>query len=397
MTLTSASPAPAVQPPEDLQAALSGLVAAEGGRWFPELGSGPLDLRFVGGTARARCFLYRWEIADGRLARQVMVKVRHSRPELRRATEFEDRPILAPVRIMSDEDAARREYEGLRLIADALRGQDPARFGVLAPLALMPGYAALVTDVVQEPTLRTQLVASSRLRPGRRSPLGTVSWENAGAWLRIFHAQPTSLELAPVGDTPDQVGALLNRFGGFLRDRLGARPVLDEVSRSGEDVARAGLPSPLPLGTAHGDFTATNIFTAADGCVTVFDPLPVWRIPVYQDLATLLVGARVHPLQAATRGLAFPRADLRGYEAAALRGYFGDEPPPERALAVVELLVLLDRWAAMVSQRTPRGRLRAQVRDARIRIASAHYEAEAMRLWTRAADGPAAGSAASGP
>ena len=372
--------APTVDPPADLVRAVAARAVDEGRAWFPDLGPSPVQLRFVGGAARARCFLYRFELSDGTRSHHVMVKVRHSRPDLRRENRFADRPILAPVRTLSDEDEARRELDGLRLIADALQGEDSGRFGVLRPLAELTGHAAIVTDFVAQPTLRARLLRTSRLRAGRRATLDGTPWENAGAWLRIFHGRTTPLELTPVGETPGEVGLLLQRFAAFLADRVGSRPWLDEVAASGVELARGALPAELPLATAHGDFTATNIFTTADGRVTVFDPLPLWRVPVYQDLATLLIGARVHPLQASTLGLALPRAALADYEAAVVRGYFGSEPVPHRALALVQLLVLLDRWAALVSQRMPRGRARTGAREVRVRLASRHYEAEARRL-----------------
>ena len=371
---------PRVAPPADLARAVAARAADEGRGWFPDLGPGPVRVRFVSGAARARCFLYRFTLTGGTRSHDVMVKVRHSRPDLRRENRFADRPILAPVRTLSDGDEARRELDGLALIAEALQGEDSGRFGVLRPLAELPGHAAIVTDFVAQPTLRARLLRTSRLWAGRRGTLDAAPWENAGAWLRIYHGQATPLELTPVGETPAEVGLLLQRFAAFLVDRVGSPPWLDEVAASGVELAREVLPADLPLATAHGDFTATNIFTTADGRVTVFDPLPLWRVPAYQDLATLIIGARVHPLQAATLGLALPGAALAGYEAAVLRGYFGGEPVPRRAMALVQLLVLLDRWAALVSQRMPRGRARTQARELRVRLASRHYEAEAGRL-----------------
>lgn len=391
--MTPGRDASLVEPPVDLVAAVTARAADEGRSWFPDLGPGPVGLRFAGGAARARCFLYRFELTDGKRSHQVMVKVRHSRPDLRRENRFSDRPILAPVRTISDEDSARLEHEGLRLIAEALLGEDSGRFGVLRPLAELPGHAAIVTDFVAQPTLRARLLRTSRLRAGRRETLDGTPWENAGAWLRIFSGQVTSLELAPVGQTPDEVGLLLQDFAAFLTDRIGSRPWLEDVAASGVGLASETLPADLPLATAHGDFTATNIFTTADGRVTVFDPLPLWRIPAYQDLATLIVGARVHPLQAATLGRALPKAALDDYEAAVVRGYFGTDPVPHGPLAVFQLLVLLDRWAALVSQRTARGRVRTGVQEARVRLASRHYEAEARRLMDAVVAGSAPRSA----
>ena len=76
--------APPVEPPADLEQAVAARAADQGREWFPDLGPGPVRVRFVGGAARARCFLYRFELTDGTRSHEVMVKVRHSRTALRR-------------------------------------------------------------------------------------------------------------------------------------------------------------------------------------------------------------------------------------------------------------------------------------------------------------------------
>jgi hypothetical protein len=373
----------AVTASRELVDALASVAAAEGGSWFPEFGAGRIRVLFRSGEARARCFLYRFDLGDGRITRSVVIKVRHSQPDLRRLNGFEHRPVLAPVRTLSDEDAARREYDGLRLISDAVHDDGTERFGLMQPLAWLPHHAAIVTDLVEDPTLRRVVLSRSRFHLGRRIPLDERSWGNAGAWLQLFHTYRTSWDLPARGAAAADVGALYRQYADFLVDRIGPVPLLQQLSNGGGELADRTLPAELPLGTGHGDFVATNMFTGPGGRITGFDPLPIWRLPVYQDLATLVVGLRVLPVQAVTWGLALPRGTLDRYEAQLLRGYFGEDPVPESAVLAFQLLVLLDRWAALVSQQARRSSLRRHVQDARIQMACRHYEREARRLVAR--------------
>ena len=133
------------------------------------------------------------------------------------------------------------------------------------------------------------------------------------------------------------------------------------------------------------------MFTTPEGRITVFDPLPMWRTPVYQDIATLLIGLKSLPVQAVSLGLALPRSDLIGHEAAFLHGYFGDRPVPHTAVRAFQLLVLLDKWSALVSRQVRDGVVRPQLRQARIRVVSRYYHEEARRLLRRLDDERAIG------
>ena len=382
---TTSTPA-AVDVP-GLLAAVTEEARTGGSAWFPELRATSLGVRLRHTMERPRCRLFHLDLDDGRTARPVVVKVRHSETRLRRPDRFEDRPVLAPVRLLSDGDTGRREYDGLVLLRDALAPHlDSRRFGVLRPLAWLPEHAAIVTDFVGHPTLRTRLLATSRLHPWSAGPLPGTPWRNAGAALRRFHDQPTSLSLPPRAETPDRVGTLYRQFAEFLLERTGPLPVLAELAACGPELAARSLPADLPLGTGHGDFVANNLFTGAGGEITVFDPLPLWRVPGYQDLATLLVGLRVLPVQAGSRGLAFPAAVLDRYEAELVAGYSGEGSGngdvPGRALAAFQLLVLLDKWSALVSRGPRTGRVH-HLRRARVWAFSRHYRAEARRLLGR--------------
>jgi hypothetical protein len=384
-----------VEPPPALVSAVAASVATDGGTWFQEFGGERPRLHFLGGQARPRCILYRFDLDTGRVTRPVVVKVRHSRPELRRLDRFEgQRPVLAPVRAMPDRDNARREYDGLRLIQEMLRDADPGRFGVLRPLAWLPEHAAIVMDLVEQPTLRSALLRQSRLRAGRRTPVGEAPWRNAGAWLRMFQTHRSTLVAPRDGAAPMCVGDLYREFGGFLVERIGSRPLLATLRDAGDEIAASALPTEPATGTAHSDFVANNMFLGAGGRITGFDPLPSWNVPCYLDLATLLVNTRVLPLQAASQGLALPSAALDRYEAAVLQGYFGTDAVPHTEVVAFQLLVLLEKWAAAVSKRIQRGRVRPHLHQVRMRLVSHFYDGEARRLF-RALEG--AGAAATDP
>jgi hypothetical protein len=128
------------------------------------------------------------------------------------------------------------------------------------------------------------------------------------------------------------------------------------------------------------------MFLGAGGRITGFDPLPSRNVPLRLDLATLLVNTRVLPLQAVSQGTALPAADLDRYEAAVLQGYFGSDAVPHTEVVAFQLLVLLEKWATVVSKRLQRGRVRPQLHQLRVRLVSHHYHREARRLF-RALEG----------
>ncbi|HEX6248371.1 MAG TPA: hypothetical protein VFZ64_10910 [Nocardioidaceae bacterium] len=357
-------------------------VAAEAsrraGEWFPDLDAGRVRVRPVSSDARARCFLHMVDLDDGRLVRPVVVKVRHSVPQLRRLDRYESRPVLTPERTLSDAESARLEYDALRDIERAVAPAEPGRFGVLRALAWLPEESGIVMDLVREPTLRDRLLRTSRLQRRPRAPMPATPWHNAGAWLRVFHDEVPGHGLPTRLAHRDQVAALMGEQAAFLGEQLGDPPALRRVRETACELVGA-FPSELPLAAGHGDFVANNMFASENGRVTVFDPLPRWRVPRYQDLATLTVGLRALPLNATSQGLAFGPEDLPRYERAFLAGYFGEDVPVS-AVRVYQLVVLLDRWAALVSKTTRGGAARSGVRAARVRLTSRFLQRECGRL-----------------
>jgi hypothetical protein len=365
-----------------LLADVARLAREHGDEWFPGLGTRSVDTSLVSSDARARCFLHRVLLDDGRVRRTVMVKVRHSVAELRRGEKSEGRPQLMPERTLPDGVTARLEYDALRLIDDVLAGTDGRRFGVVRALAWVPGHDAIVMDLVDEPTLRRRALETSRLHRSRRSAgaWDDTAWSNAGAWLRLFHDHPADVPPERRNGQATDVARLYRELADFIGGHIGGDGVLADLRAGWGDEVAAHLPASLPTRLGHGDFVANNMFAGASGQVTVFDPLPRWQVPRTQDLATLVVGTRVIPLQATTQGAVLSRTDLDRFESALLRGYFGDEPVPSTEVRALQLLVLLDKWAALVGKRIPHGRVRPLLHEARVRVASRHLRRETDRM-----------------
>jgi len=64
---------------------------------------------------------------------------------------------------------------------------------------------------------------------------------------------------------------------------------------------------------------------------------------------------------------------------------------PHTAVRAFQLLVLLDKWSALVSRHVRDGVVRPQLRQARIRVVSRYYHEEARRLLRRLDDERATG------
>lgn len=366
--------------PEPLLDAVKAEARTSAVRWFPELDAGSLRVHTLGSEIRARCYLHHVELDVGGTRRRVVVKVRHSESHLRRKDLFEDRPVLTPERTMPDLETARREHEGLLAISEIFGSPHDDRFGVLRPLAWLPEHVAIVMDRVQEPTLRHRLLETSRLSTRRAPRMNASGWRNAGAWLRRFHDRADGDSLPHRNATREEVGEMYRAYAEFLTGRVGRTPMLSRLIDWGRELAEAALPAELTPAPGHGDFVANNMFASETGTITVFDPLIRWRVPRYQDLATLTVGTRVLPVQSLTQGLAIPPADLSRYENAVLAGYFGAEPVPERAVRAFQLLVMLDRWSGTVSKQVQGGGLRPRLHQARVLLAARHYRMQTARL-----------------
>lgn len=369
-----------------LPTAVADRMRADAGSWFPEFDGRRMEPVVVATSLRPRSAVLHVALDDGRHRRETIVKIRlHDSPR-RRLPERDDRPVLAPERTVSPAAAAQREFDGLRAIETAFRDADPARFGTVRALAIVPESAAVVMERRSEPTLRVVLSAQSRLRlrlrlrdEARRPDVNP--WRNAGAWLRLFHGAPLAYPLEARLTGRDDLLARLTDQAAFL-DRAGSgHPAVHRLAAAATHRLENELPKQLPSAPGHGDFVAQNVFMGGGGRVTGFDPMPLWHVPVYEDIARFTIGIRLLNEQSASLGVAFPRARLDAYERAFLDGYFGAGEAPMATVRAFQALALLDRWGAMTNKRCRSSRPdRRAVHSMRVRTGRRHYGTEARRL-----------------
>jgi len=369
---------------DDVVRSFSRLATRSAADWFPAFAGTPVTATLAELHARPRCFVYRFTLIDGSSSRDVVVKIRHSDATLRRSERFDGRPQLTPQRTVSDGEAARCEFAGLQQIATALQGADPARFGVLRPLAWLDDSAGIVMEHIDEPTLRQLLV-----RRWRRAPLRlghaergdeARTWSDLGEWLRRFHAADAGLPLPTRMTRRDELVDFVQRARDFLLQAGADRGAVHALAAAAASRAEDAFPAELPSAAGHGDFTAQNVFVGPHRKVTVFDPLPLWRVCVFEDLARLTMGVRLLGPEVLTHGRLLGKTVCDRWEARLLAAYADGARPPADQLHVYQALLLMDRWGELVGKRPARGRARQTSRRVRVRVGSGWYERQARRL-----------------
>lgn len=351
-------------------------VARRAAEWFP---SSPRakTIRVRKLESRPRALLYAVTVDPGSNAPQILVKVRLDGAGSSGVNQVGGRPRLA-TQDMGLPELSAAEYEGLRSIQGVF-GQSHPAFGVVRPLDHLQSENLIMMEYVQAGTLRQDLLRRNRLPPRSRSARESTSsqaWWRAGAWLRTFH------ESIPVGDRPTRQGAredviaLFHAYDRYLNTRLGSGGPGD-LTKRGARLAEQVLPHRLPLAVGHGDYAPRNVFLGLDGRLTVFDPLPRWLVPRYEDLSRFLVSIRLLGLQVHTHGASFRATELERLESEVIRGYYGSDVP-RAELRCYELLIMLDKWSALVDSSHRGGR--ARVRMASVRLASHYLRGQAERL-----------------
>jgi hypothetical protein len=349
------------------------LAQARAAEWYPDL-RGRLVVDTTVLAARPRCTLVDVRLAAGGARHRVVVKVRSDRQ-----AGGGDRPSLVPDRVPAAEQAA-AEHAGLRYAESAFDRADPGH-GVVRALDLVPGTATVVLEHVDQPTLRALLLRSARSRwlPGAGGQDGddVSAWSNAGSWLARWHEWLGPVDAVPRLTGRADVVAGFQAYAAYLGSRPGAAPAT-ELARAGAELAAAELPASLPMAASHGDFAPRNVFVDGTGRVAVFDPMPRWQAPHLEDVCRFLVGVRLVGLQLHTHGLALSQNRLDRIEDAFLTGYGRGALPPGQ-LAAVRSLVLLDKWAALVSGPAPGGP-RGAVARARAAWAGRYLAREGRRV-----------------
>lgn len=349
--------------------------------WFgPEAGIAPaVRVRQV--DSRPRALLLAVYLGEGSRTPRVMAKVRRE-PSAASPGQAPRRPVLGGD-VLSVSELCALEYEGLRSIHTLVGDGDPM-FGSVRPLDHLSQENAILMEYVHAGTLRRRLLAQNRV--SERHPLRPADpwdpWRRAGAWLRKFQ------QATPHGGKPARQATredVLDRFddyASYLSQRLG-RGFGDVGTRSSELAARV-LPDHLSLAVSHGDFAPRNVFVGEDDRLTVFDPMPRWLVPAHEDLSRLLVSVRLLGLQVHTRGHAFSTTTVDRVEREVMHGYHGDGPAHVRELRCYELLVLFDKWSALLDAAE---RDRSALRRASLGRATGYVRGQAEALLDLAAAG----------
>lgn len=313
--------------------------------WFGT-GTGPASaVRVRQVDSRPRALLLAVYLGEDPGTPRVIAKVRRE-PSASSPGQVPRRPVLA-AGVPSVSELSAMEYDGLRSLHEMFSDTDP-RFGSVRPLDHLQQENVILMEYVQAATLRRRLLAQNRVssRHPFRAQDPWEPWRRAGAWLRVFQ------QATPHGERPARQGTredVLERFdayGSYLSQRLGTR--FADLGTRGSELAAGVLPDRLPMAVAHGDFAPRNVFVGRDDRLTVFDPMPWWVVPAHEDLGRMLVSVRLLGLQVHTHGRAFSRTTVDRVEREVIHGYAGDGPVQVEQLRCYELLVLFDKWSALL-------------------------------------------------
>jgi aminoglycoside phosphotransferase (APT) family kinase protein len=302
----------------------------------------PRSVLLVRADRRLTGRLYWYRIETGAAARTVIVKI----------TDPSGLP-ASRLRLagLADTSAAFvDEYEALRRIEDRFVSLADARIGHSRILDRIHPFGAIVMERVPgEPMIRLFL-HSHRLRPAASRERLLVTARRTGLWLRQFHAVGVAPRVIHRQDRAEFM-ADVERYAQHIAALIPAdADRLHALTAAIREAAAQDLPEQLPMATAHSDFAMRNVIVEPGGRVVVLDTLARRQAPIYEDLATFDVDLRFGSLPPVGAAIAFPSGLTDAVHAAVLEGYFGDDALPVRGLQVYRTLVLLDRWAALLSR-----------------------------------------------
>lgn len=358
---------------DDRVRALEAHLAVRAGTYYPDLGVGPVPVALERRRIRDRSAMYTFRVGPSERSHRIVVKVFTATGPVDDVVAGGGRPMLAaptdPVQ------RPRLEFDALEDVRSRVGGAGDPRVGALRAFEFLQQYPAIVMEFVDLPTLR-DLVIRDSLAPWRgRTSRTADAVRNVGVWLRAYVGGGSSREVWRAGRDDYLEG--LDRFRDYLRAELG--PGMVGMLQDVRAAAVESLPDQLPVGLAHGDFAARNVFVGPEARVTVFDILSRWRKPIHESLAYFLVSLRTLGPQLASSGLAISRDRLDRLERAFLEGFADGAWVAREPVALFELLVLMDRWSSFVARaRLRRGPLSAA--RAHLGLARPHFRAEAARL-----------------
>ena len=336
-------------------------------------GEGDLaNLRLIRKVERPAARLYWYEVQGAGGRHRIVVKVHtgtgHAHSTAVRALRAAEEHV--PNRYEREVVALTRLNEHFAALADL-------RFGTIPILDAIPSARAIVTEHVVGVPMTSLFVRASRLYPGGSGALDEAI-VNAGGWLGAW--QTVSIpNLITRRSTRAEFVDLVARYCDFLAQTVGDADRFAHLRTVASRAAHRLFPADLPLAVGHGDFAMRNILVRPAGGVVVLDTLGVWEAPIYEDLATFALAARLFRAQAYLAGIPFGEPLLRKLEKLLLEGY-GERlgEVQNEQVDLYSLLLLLDTWASTVVP--ARHRSRGPIR---VRLLTRWYAREMDRLLSR--------------
>ncbi len=338
---------------------------------FPQLGAAP-SVTIDGVRERPRSTLVRCSVGPAPATIRLVVKIPHL---------VERPPSLRP-RIVPDTPAREKtglEATTLRAIDADLRSAPDARFGSVRVIDVYDDLGAIVmTEASGVPLSGLLLQAAGRRAESNATARLGLALTSAGAWLRRFQGLGLASERTIRINTRAEVVDLARRIGEFLARSTTRPSVVHDIVDRLATAAEEALPSSIPTGLHHGDFAIRNFLITPSGTVTAVDALGRWRMPIYDDLARMIIAIETSRIQSSSFGLAFGPSQRDALRDALLSGYGRDEADPA-AVRIYSVLILLDRWAALAERRSAPGRRLARMPNA---LVDRQYAGVARRFLT---------------
>lgn len=315
-------------------------------RLFPELRTAEMTIRLVNDAARAHSQVFEFELTDMSRVHNVICKVALPAGRVTNtAVPVQQRPrLFSPINAVND---LLREYRAMESVERHFSALNDPRFGTITMLDLIKSPLVMVMDKCPDADLKSVLKRSTRFHPQRGSTLLQQAFANTGAWLREFHRLPPLQHAIDRHETRQHFVDAVERFTDGLIQKTGRRSEFAEIRNQLSGAANRILPHELPRAVLHGDFAPRNILVRSDARITVFDTQRLWRAPLYEDLAYLLISVKAASPQVRCQGALFSRRQLATWEARFLNAYFDETPPPLAAVRLYECLLLLEWWAAV--------------------------------------------------
>lgn len=320
-------------------------------RYFADLADDQATIRFIDKQVRITCVLYRFSLESHRTSHAVIVKI--APPPAKRQKQTNDtlhlsaRPRLAT--ISDPKTKVQFEFLALSKIYQQFGALQDRRFGAIHPLDYLPSFPAIVMEEEQAPNLRQLLMQTHRLQWKRPARNLEPVFHHAGAWLQTYHRLPKAAHTQLRHGTRNEFITSIHDFCDFLATHLGNQAFFQTLATTTTRLAVNLLPSDLPLGLGHGDYTTRNILVDPTDRVTVLDTLSKWQTSIYEDIGYFLMRLKAAGPQALAQGFLFNTKKLAAYEAAFLCGYWGAEPIPYAQIRLYEIQALLDYWTSQLA------------------------------------------------